>query len=369
MQEADEHFYKDPEGTGILGSIVRTAIKTKHLLGLDSTFRGDTPDIGVDGFGLTDTDQIMADDGQTSGQNSDGGQGNGWQGRNIGGYLPLGSGNHAKTYIFRRSFKNIIKTTDMNKVTGTFTRYKLGEAGLHNVGNFAWAEPESEDYIVPYFLSTWVTLPKWEQTIANSYRISKSGFMIDKIICMEWMTKNNEEVFVPNHNPYFDIYKDVGSYVGYGNLVGITKVPKTTDDGTRVTTGSFTVANRTVINNVLYTNEDAPKLVLIHVLPIIRPNGAIGTMYFNMDITYMLELECYYDSISHPQKVPLTSAKRVEAATHKDFNYNYYLMSNPNRHFQEHEPKGLLHGRGIHLYLDKDKKTTRGIENGHYVNK
>lgn len=66
-------------------------------------------------------------------------------------------------------------------------------------------------------------MPKWEQTIANatSYRISKSGFMIDKIICEEWMTKNNVEVFVPNPNLYFDIYKDVG----YGDFVGITKVP------------------------------------------------------------------------------------------------------------------------------------------------
>lgn len=93
-------------------------------------------------------------------------------------------------------------------MTGTFTRYKSGEAGLHNVGNFAWAEPESEDYIVPYFLSTWVTLPKWEQTIANatSYRISKSGFTIDKIIYREWMTKNDKEVFVHNPNTYFDIY-------------------------------------------------------------------------------------------------------------------------------------------------------------------
>lgn len=36
------------------------------------------------------------------------------------------------------------------------------------------------------------------------------------------MTKTNEEVFIPK--PYFDIYKDIGSYVGYVNLVGITKV-------------------------------------------------------------------------------------------------------------------------------------------------
>lgn len=86
----------------------------------------------------------------------------------------------------------------MNKVNGNFVKYKATENEIHNIGHFAWAEPESEDYLVPYFLTTWVTLPKWEQTMGNamSYRISKSGFMIDKIICGEWLTKNNEEVFV-----------------------------------------------------------------------------------------------------------------------------------------------------------------------------
>lgn len=53
------------------------------------------------------------------------------------------------------------------------------------------------------------------------YRISESGFMIDKIVRGEWMTKNNE-VFVPNTNPNFDIYKDIGSYVEFGNLFPLT---------------------------------------------------------------------------------------------------------------------------------------------------
>lgn len=47
-------------------------------------------------------------------------------------------------------------------------------------------------------------------------------------------------------------------------------------DGIEITTGSFTVANTTVINDVQCTNEDAPEPVLIHVPPIIRPDGAIG---------------------------------------------------------------------------------------------
>lgn len=32
--------------------------------------------------------------------------------------------------------------------------------------------------------------------------------MIDKIICGEWLTKNNEEVFVPSPSPYFNIIQD-----------------------------------------------------------------------------------------------------------------------------------------------------------------
>lgn len=38
--------------------------------------------------------------------------------------------------------------------------------------------------------------------------------------------------------------------------------------------GSFTVSNRTLINKVLYTNEDTPEMVLIHVPPILRPNSS-----------------------------------------------------------------------------------------------
>lgn len=108
IAESDEQFYKDTEGTGILGTLARGAIKTKHILGLDSVFRGNPTDVGADGYQLLDTNQIMADSADSSNQNSDGGQGNGWQGRNIGGYLPMGLGNHAKTYIFRQSFKNIV---------------------------------------------------------------------------------------------------------------------------------------------------------------------------------------------------------------------------------------------------------------------
>lgn len=115
----------------------------------------------------------------------------------------------------------------MNEISGHFQKYEGTETGIHNVGHFAWAQPKSGDYIVPYFLSTWVTLPKWEATIGNatSYRVKRYGFTIDKVICGEWLTKNNEEVFVPNPEPYFDIFKDHGQYIGYGNLIGISKIP------------------------------------------------------------------------------------------------------------------------------------------------
>lgn len=45
------------------------------------------------------------------------------------------------------------------------------------------------------------------------------------------------------------------------------------------TSGCYTVANKTLINKVLYTNEDAPPMVLIHVPPVLRPNGNTGTLY------------------------------------------------------------------------------------------
>lgn len=71
---------------------------------------------------------------------------------------------------------------------------------------------------------------------------------------------------------------------------------------TEQTSSIYTVANRTLINKVLYTNEDTPPLVLIHVPPVLRPNGT-GVLYFQFETTYFLEVECYYESLSHPQKI------------------------------------------------------------------
>lgn len=54
-------------------------------------------------------------------------------------------------------------------------------------------------------------------------------------------------------------------------------------------TRSFVVANRTDINKILYTSEDAPDMVLINVPPILRPNSQSGTLYFTFELTYMIE--------------------------------------------------------------------------------
>lgn len=78
-----------------------------------------------------------------------------------------------------------------------------------------------------YVLTIWVTQIKWESTIgsATSYRVKRLGFTIDKVVCGEWLTKNNEEVLVPNPEPYFDVFVvDHVQYIRYGNLGDITKV-------------------------------------------------------------------------------------------------------------------------------------------------
>lgn len=444
----------------------------------------------------------------------------------------------------------------MINVKATFKKYKQNEHGIHNVGHYCWAYVNSQDYIVPYHLTTWVQQIKWEATMkhATSYRVNRVGFTIDNIICGEWTTKSNEEVFAPNPEPYFDVYVDKGQYIGYGNLISLSDVPnngfkfiqpmtasdaelckyvyaygapiqtvnsvpnsgnittmtketnvnmidlhdwrempsvkkklrqgdsfsqlwqnhsllrrpltnmytqdnyvitgsilsqpelmrnsisndiktgwdygldistapdygtyaidaetdldhdaarkrksmedvcmsevsdlsfdhhqrrKTSDarkakdlqlgTGWKRATGSFVVANRTAINKVLYTNEDAPEPVLIHVPPIIRPNGAIGTLYVNFEITYVLEVECWYDSIVHPQKVPLTTKAQAEAGTHADFDYDKNLIDVPNRHFHGHNPKGLAHGRTVHVYKGNNKQTTTAATNSvKYINK
>lgn len=221
-KEADEQFYHGSEDTGLLGSLSRAALTTKSALEFDEYFGGSTSVDNTIAADTTDGNQIMADQDASTVADSDPGSGNGWEGSSYGGQLPPESGNSVRSYVIKRRFKHLVKTTNMNDINGHFPKYIGNEKGIHNVGHFCWAEPEAGagDYIVPYFLTTWVTIPKWEATIrhATAYRVKSQG-------CGEWLTKNNEEVFVPNPEPYFDIYVDRGQYIYLLNSRSLTKVP------------------------------------------------------------------------------------------------------------------------------------------------
>lgn len=546
---ADEQFYEDSKDTGIIGAASRAAVRLKHLVGLDEAFRG-----------LSNGDSTIVNsaihsnmDNQSDATVEDSGPGNGWDGHSIGGTLPNESTNEVRSYVIKRTFTHMVRTCDMNSTNGHFTKYEGSEtAGVHNVGHFAWAQPESGDY----FLSTWVTIPKWEATMRNasSYRVKSQGFKIHDIICGEWLTKNNEEVFVPNPQPYFQICIDNGQYIGYGNLEGITKVPnknfheiqpntgpdaelpkykynyaapihllnklpnsgditadnKATDikmislhdwrempniqklhqgdtfthiwhnhsllrkpltnvmtqgnyvilgsmmtepglmtssisggmatawdsgldvstapkygtttadaetnlewkkarkrmrtetqedlvqteiatiafdhqrarttnstepgkiqnlelPGHEQTSGCFTVSNRTVINKVLYTNEEAPEMVLINVPPILRPNATGGILYFTFEMTYMLEIECYYEAFHHPQKVPMTDHTCALAATSANFDFEKQTIVPPNRHLHGQSAKGMMHNHSTHVWENSGQ--LQGLSYGKFINK
>lgn len=52
------------------------------------------------------------------------GDGNGWTATVIRQVLPGPSSNFVQRQSFNRTFKNTIKTTDMNSVKGTYTKYE-----------------------------------------------------------------------------------------------------------------------------------------------------------------------------------------------------------------------------------------------------
>lgn len=56
-------------------------------------------------------------------------------------------------------------------------------------------------------------------------------------------------------------------------------------------------ANRTLINEVLYTSEDPPEMVLISVPVAVRPNGTAAQQYFSFGITYSITLEAFFEGI------------------------------------------------------------------------
>lgn len=79
----------------------------------------------------------MADQSATTEADTDSGENNGWTGTNIGGgVLPEESGNSLRSYVPKRRFKNLVKTTDMNSVNGHFTKYNGSESGIRNTGHF-----------------------------------------------------------------------------------------------------------------------------------------------------------------------------------------------------------------------------------------
>lgn len=113
--------------------------------------------------------------------------------------------------------------------------------------------------------------------------------------------------------------------------------------------GCFTVSNRTVINKVLYTNEDAPEMLLINVPPILRQSSQAGILYFVFELTYMVEIECFYDSLSHPQKVPMNDHTCTSESASGNYNYELNNIVQPNRHFHRQQAKGMIHNHSTHV--------------------
>lgn len=109
-------------------------------------------------------------------------------------------------------------------------------------------------------------------------------------------------------------------------------------------------------------------MVLIHVPPVLRLNGTTGVLYFQFETTYFLEVECYYESIYHPQKIPMTYHKSALDATGDSSGYENYLMVPPNRHLHGQMPKGMQHNHSTHVIHTKPDKPT-GLTYGQFVNK
>lgn len=129
------------------------------------------------------------------------------------------------------------------------------------------------------------------------------------------------------------------------------------------------MANRTAINKILYTSEDSPEMVLIHVPPILRPNSQSGTLYFTFALSYMLAVECFHESLQHPQKVPVTNKVYTEAAVGPDIHYVQSLIVLSIRHFHGQIPKVLVHGRTDMVFTNVADKKSVGVKSGKFVNK
>ena len=91
-------------------------------------------------------------------------------------------------------------------------------------------------------------------------------------------------------------------------------------------------------------------MVLINVPSILHPNTNGGILYFTFEITYRIELECFYESIDNPQKVLSTDHECALMATSIDFNYKHSTVVLPNRNFHGQIPKGMIHNHSTHAW-------------------
>ncbi|CAI9735766.1 Hypothetical predicted protein [Octopus vulgaris] len=197
-----------PQGpTGILAA---AAITAKHYLGLDNKFRktNNNDNTPVDINNHCDR-KNMADNQETSSESQ---PSNGWAGTSHGTPVPPRSDNFMREYTIKRTFRNMVKTTNMNGAKVTFQQFQGNEKGCHQVGHYYYGTVSSEDYIIPYWLTSWIKPIHFEQSIktATSYRIKSIGFEITDIIGGEWTTQKNEEVFMQSPYPYFELFKDTG---------------------------------------------------------------------------------------------------------------------------------------------------------------
>lgn len=110
-------------------------------------------------------------------------------------------------------------------------------------------------------------------------------------------------------------------------------------------------------------------MVLINVPPILRPNSQSGMLYFTFEMTYMIEIECFYESLQHPQKVPVMNKYCTVAAVGQDIHYNQSLIVPPNHHFHGQVSKGLVHGRTNKVFADVDRRLAVRVKCGKFLNK
>lgn len=79
-------------------------------------------------------------------------------------------------------------------------------------------------------------------------------------------------------------------------------------------------------------------------------------------MTYMIEIECFYESLQHPQKVLVTNKTCTVASVGPDIHYNQSSIVPPNFHFHGQVPKGLVHGRTNKIFAGVDRRTVVGGE-------